>query len=179
MVMSPVLLARMLVSVLVIQQWVSSYYMPKIPRNDELLCLGNSEMHQLVLRALEIHRKCSLLLTVTAIQIYLILLVCYAGLEFSQTISVCKKDLIVKSQICVASSLGDQSKTVSLVGLVVLDLKCRCIVFIVQVQLPHSALICPSVLKDFYCVVYISVFIFFYSLCKIGQDVLNIHKLSI
>lgn len=61
-----ILVAWSLVSVLAMQQWVFSCYMPQIPRNDNLLCLGNSEMLQLVLRTLEMHRKCYLLLTVIA-----------------------------------------------------------------------------------------------------------------
>lgn len=61
----------------------------------------------------------------------------------------------------------------------VLNMESSCFVFIELTQLPHSALICSSVLKDFYCVEYISVFLLFYFLHKIGQDILNIHKLRI
>lgn len=92
---------------------------------------------------------------------------------------VYEKYLIFKQQLCVALSLQGLSNSVSLSGLMVLDIDSRCSVFIELAQLPHSALICSSVLKDFYCVEYISVFFLFYFLHKIGQDILNIHRLSI
>lgn len=54
----------------------------------------------------------------------------------------------------------------------VLDGKCGRVGFIELVQLPHSALICSSVLKDFYRMEYISVFLL-NSLCKTVQDILK------